>query len=128
MKFSDMDARKRRLLKILIARRLIKKYQTREYWEHPLCQERSDKGEHLKIDRMYHEFSEKFAEYTRMTPSEFDYLIELLKPDIQKRDTNYRKSIPVRIRLYITLRLVSHLSIRLKFLIIGIILVIIIQI
>lgn len=42
--------------------------------------------------------------YTRMTAENFDYLVHLVTPYIQKEDTNYRKSISPAERLAVTLR------------------------
>ena len=39
-----------------------------------------------------------------MSPERFDHLLELVKPIIEKKDTNLRKSIPAAERLAITLR------------------------
>ena len=38
-----------------------------------------------------------------MSPERFDHLLELVKPIIEKKDTNLRKSIPAAERLAITL-------------------------
>lgn len=54
---------------------------------------------------MYEFYPEKFQEYTRLTTNQFDEVLELITPDIIKQNTNFRKSIPPRIRLLITLRL-----------------------
>ena len=37
-----------------------------------------------------------------MSPERFDHLLELVKPIIEKKDTNLRKSIPAAERLAIT--------------------------
>ncbi|KAJ8894028.1 hypothetical protein PR048_006638 [Dryococelus australis] len=46
----------------------------------------------------------KFLNYFRMRHKSFKDLLDLLKMDIQKVDTNMRRSIPIEERLAITLR------------------------
>ena len=94
-----------RIIQAVILYRVIAKQRNqRELWVHPLNADRALSGEHLKVDRMYSEFPVKFFEYTRLSPQQFDSLLELVGPEITKQDTTYRLAIPARVRLYVTLR------------------------
>ena len=77
-------AKKAEIMRTLLLHRLITRERpVRSEWVHPLNQERNQVGEHLKVDRMYEEFPEKFFEYTRMSPQLFNKLLELVGPDIE---------------------------------------------
>lgn len=45
-----------------------------------------------------------FKNVVRMTPTDFEVLIQMIGPNICKQDTKYRAAIPVSLRLAITLR------------------------
>ncbi|XP_031334657.1 uncharacterized protein LOC116164601 [Photinus pyralis] len=47
---------------------------------------------------------EDYRNFLRMDGESFDYLLELVRPDIEKKDTNMREAIPASQRLSITLR------------------------
>lgn len=49
----------------------------------------------------------QFKNFCRMSSEDFQNLIDLLSPKIQKRDTNFRECIPVKERLAITLRFLA---------------------
>lgn len=89
---------------ILLRRRLIRQRLKRRYWIHPLNLLRPTMGEHLKLEMMYTSHPDKFFEYTRMTPVQFDKVLDMVTLDITLQDTNYRLSIPPRQRLFIGLR------------------------
>ena len=57
--------------------------------------------EELKKDREY------FFRYLQMTPDRFGHLLSLVRPWIEKQDTNVRKSIPAEARLALTLRFLA---------------------
>ena len=45
-----------------------------------------------------------FRNFTRMTPSDFELLLQLIGPSIKKQDTNMREAIPISTRLAVNLR------------------------
>lgn len=47
---------------------------------------------------------ELYRNFVRMAPEQFDHLLALVKPHIEKSDTNMRSSIPAAHRLVLTLR------------------------
>ncbi|KAJ8944913.1 hypothetical protein NQ318_012722 [Aromia moschata] len=50
---------------------------------------------------------EDYRNFLRMDQESFDYLLELVRPDIEKKDTNMREAISASQRLSITLRYLS---------------------
>ena len=48
-----------------------------------------------------------FKNFTRMSKSEFEFLLNAIGPRITKRGTNMRSAIPITTRLVITLRFVT---------------------
>lgn len=56
---------------------------------------------------LLHEPSGEFENFTRMSLSDFEYLLTLISPIISKQDTQLRDSIPAKIRLAITLRFLA---------------------
>lgn len=88
----------------------IKRQQKRKHkrmWMHPLNLNRQNCGEHLKIKDMHDNFPERFQEYTRLAPEQFDRLLLKVKPIIEKQDTKFRKALSPLFRLFVTLRYVN---------------------
>jgi len=48
-----------------------------------------------------------FKNFTRMSPQDFEFLLQKIGPKIAKADTNFRRAIPVQLRLAITLRFLA---------------------
>ena len=48
-----------------------------------------------------------FRNFTRMTASDFELLLQLIGPSIKKQDTNMREAIPISKRLAVTLRFLA---------------------
>lgn len=48
--------------------------------------------------------TKKFENFCRMSPEDFEYLLNKIGPAITKTDTNMRKSIPIQEKLAVTLR------------------------
>jgi len=64
-------------------------------------------GSRLLRDLKFQSVSGQYKNFTRMSPAEFQYLINLVGEQISKKDTIYRKAIPVQERLAITLRFLA---------------------
>lgn len=62
--------------------------------------------ENIFVELLY-EPSGEFENFTRMSLSDFEYLLTLISPIISKQDTQLRDSIPAKIRLAITLRFLA---------------------
>jgi len=45
-----------------------------------------------------------FRNFTRMTASDFELLLQLIGPSIKKQDTNKREAVPISMRFSVTLR------------------------
>lgn len=60
------------------------------------------------MENMFNELliepSGEFENFTRMTYSDFEYLLNKVSPVIRKNDTQLRLAIPAKLRLAITLR------------------------
>lgn len=50
---------------------------------------------------------DEFRKFFRMSPQQFDILLEKVRPFITKKDTNFRKAISVETRLTITIRFLA---------------------
>lgn len=72
-------------------------------WVRPFLKRREEETERfleeLKVDPL-----SGFKNFARISCEDFEFLINAIGPLIAKQDTNYRKSVPVSIRLAITLR------------------------
>ena len=61
-------------------------------------------GSSLLADLNFQSVSELYKNFTRMSPSEFEFLINLTGQKISEKDTAFRKAIFVQLRLALTLR------------------------
>ena len=97
------------LLRLARLRKLrkLRRKQARSYWIRYIFRHREEFGvsstlfEELKQDREY------FFRFMRMTPERFDHLLSLVRPKIEKLDTNFRKAIRAETRLALTLRFLA---------------------
>uniref|UniRef100_A0A2S2QRW0 Nuclease HARBI1 n=1 Tax=Sipha flava TaxID=143950 RepID=A0A2S2QRW0_9HEMI len=62
--------------------------------------------ENVFVELLYEPLGE-FENFTRMSLSDFEYLLTLISPIISKQDTQLRDSIPAKIRLAIMLRFLA---------------------
>lgn len=95
------------LMAIILKRRKDRKLRKR-LWVRQWIQRRIlENTAHKLIQDLRNEQTDEFIRYFRMTPEQFDILLEKVTPAIQKRDTNMRLAISAEIRLAITLRYLS---------------------
>ena len=76
----------------------------RELWEHPFCLEACTKGEFFVTYPDLRKYPAKFFRTYRMSIRQFDNLLHLLRPVIEKQINNYRETISAEECLVITLR------------------------
>ena len=64
-------------------------------------------GSSLLADLNFQSVSGLYKNFTRMSPSEFEFLINLSGEKISKKDTAFRKAISIQERLALTLRFLA---------------------
>ena len=111
IKTLKMDRRKlQRRLRILILLQQMRKIKQPNWkkkkrcWVRDILKNRERQG---AFKTLFHEMRndrELFFRYFRMSPERFDYLLTLVREQIEKKDTAFRKSFPGAGRLAITLR------------------------
>jgi hypothetical protein len=77
---------------------------SRTKWVHPINRKRKFYGEYHHLMSDLEADSERFITYFRLSPEQFNEVLELVDSDIRKDDTNFRESISSRERLAICLR------------------------
>ena len=82
----------------------------RRFWVRKIFTEEAKKrGEwETLVEELTTNDREYFFKYLRMSPERFEHLFSMVGPSIEKKDTNYRKSIPARKRLVIALRYLAE--------------------
>ncbi|XP_030761187.1 protein ANTAGONIST OF LIKE HETEROCHROMATIN PROTEIN 1-like [Sitophilus oryzae] len=89
---------------ILLLFALLKKKKKKRYWVHPINKKRAQFGEYHRLCIELQSHEDKFFQYFRMSRLCFEELHDLLKANIAKCTTNWRKPIHTRERLAICLR------------------------
>ena len=79
-------------------------YENRDFWVHSINKDRHLKGEFFTLYKDLREYPDKFFRWYRMTIEQFDYILEKLRPVLQKDNNNYWDSISPEERLAIMLR------------------------
>jgi hypothetical protein len=84
---------------------LNKKRKERRWWQRQLYRSREVySGSCLLTDLNFQSVSGLYKNFTRMSSSEFEFLINLIREKISKKDTTFRKAIFVQERLILTFR------------------------
>ena len=76
----------------------------RELWVHQFCREAATKGEFFLMYPYLRKYPAKFFRTYRMSICQFDNLLHLLRPVIEKKINNYRETISAEEQLVIALR------------------------
>ena len=96
------EQNKRRIIAVYFL--LTLQYLERDFWVHPINENRYIKGEFYSLYQELRQYPEKFFRWYRMSMEQFDFLLGKLKPGLQKQNNNYRNSICAEERLFVTLR------------------------
>ncbi|KAF0753155.1 protein ALP1-like isoform X1 [Aphis craccivora] len=73
-------------------------------WVHEINKHRLSEGEFHTLFNKLKNHPIKFFENCRMSEPTFYIILEAIRSEIEKQDTNFRKAIPVEERLFLTLR------------------------
>lgn len=85
-----------------------KKHIDRKIWVSDFLQTRSDRGFFVDLNGMLRNGNPKLYEnFVRMNSDDFDVLLNLVTPLIEKQDTTFRSSISAAERLALTLRFLA---------------------
>ncbi|XP_068129859.1 uncharacterized protein [Hyperolius riggenbachi] len=77
------------------------------FWVHPLVVERPLKGQFTLLYEDIRSHPVKFFNYTRMSTSTFDYLLQTLGAHLRRQNTWYRNAVIPEERLLLTLRFLA---------------------
>ena len=91
------ERNKRRIIAVYFL--LTLQYLERDFWVHPINENRYIKGEFYTLYQELRQYPEKFFRWYRMSMEQFDFLLGKLKPGLQKQNNNYRDSICAEERL-----------------------------
>jgi len=93
------------LLYINRRRRNRKRWKNRKIWTKPYISRNLTLGAYnTLVQELRAEDAAAFRNFLRMDQTCFDELLDMVKPQLQKQDTNMRKSIPAGEKLALTLR------------------------
>ncbi|XP_064632850.1 uncharacterized protein LOC135491117 [Lineus longissimus] len=84
-----------------------KRKRRHDYWVHDLWMDREKYGEYHHLIKTLFSFEDKFFQYFRMTTAQFHDLHDLIRDDIRKLTTSFRKPIGTEEQLSICLRFLA---------------------
>ncbi|XP_054261015.1 uncharacterized protein LOC128985495 [Macrosteles quadrilineatus] len=90
----------------LATKKIRRSRKNRRWWETRLCNGRANQNPLLN-DLKFQEISGQYKNFTRMSPQDFEHLLNLIGGKITKRDTHMRESISAQDRLAVTLRFLA---------------------
>ncbi|RXN38386.1 ANTAGONIST OF LIKE HETEROCHROMATIN PROTEIN 1-like protein [Labeo rohita] len=76
-------------------------------WVHPILRSRNERGEFHSLIQELHLDEDRHKEYFRLSTAEFDRLLTMVAPVIEKQDTTLRQAIGPAERLAICLRFLA---------------------
>ena len=76
----------------------------RRFWVHPIVARRPEQGCYEQLYAELRQDGLKFQEYFRLSVEQFDWVLDRVKSQIEKQDTNWREAISPAARLAICLR------------------------
>jgi len=92
---------------ILKKRIASRKKRQRRWWMKEIFRQRFQYGNRLMRDMQVELVDDLIMNFTRMTIDDFEYLVSLIGPKIERTNTNMREPITVKERLAITLRFLA---------------------
>ena len=105
----EKNKKRNSLLKLLYINRLRRR--KRRLWSYEWLLDRKNMHKYAGASNLLKELEKEqpneFINFVRMTPNQFHYLVNQIKPIIRKKNTNWRKCIDVETRLAITLRFLA---------------------
>uniref|UniRef100_A0A8C1RJU9 DDE Tnp4 domain-containing protein n=1 Tax=Cyprinus carpio TaxID=7962 RepID=A0A8C1RJU9_CYPCA len=92
------------LLLLYVSQKYQKRKKNRCCWVHEILQRREELGESHTLIRELSSFEDKFYSYFCMSQYQFQGILDIVKEDISKSQTNFRNPISARDRLAVCLR------------------------
>lgn len=91
---------------LILSKRIKERNQRRRIWVRSWIKRREieDTVKKLICDLRAEDTDNEFRAFFRMSPQQFDFLLEKVDPIIRKMDTTFRKAISSETRLIVTLR------------------------